>query len=257
MSLKKLSKINQKIHRERPQPYSRESAGYLEHKKDWLARAKDHHEKTEKLKHLRQKALERNPDEYYHHMTRSGVGFDGVHRELSPDSDDETLVQKQFEGVRDLHYVKHKLSSERKKIEKLKSILHVADSEASSGSHHIVFVDDDEEARNFDPAEYFQTEPGLLGRRYNRLPKDLIAKKAVTAAEDKEAIKEAEKKRRALYKELRMRLDREKELNIVLQKLQLKRDLQDSKGKTLRPTLEKKGSSTKPAVYKWTYERKK
>ena len=54
-----------------------------------------------------------------------------------------------------------------------------------------------------------------------------------------------------------MRLEREKELDVVLQKLQLKKDLQDSKGKTLKPTLEKKGSTTKPAVYKWTYERKK
>uniref|UniRef100_A0AC34QLF6 U3 small nucleolar RNA-associated protein 11 n=1 Tax=Panagrolaimus sp. JU765 TaxID=591449 RepID=A0AC34QLF6_9BILA len=255
MSLRKFTKINQRIHHERPQPLSRKKAGYLEHKKDWIQRARDHQEKVKKLKELRRKALERNPDEYHHHMTRSGVGFDGVHRELAPDSDDETVTQKMFEGVRDLHYVQQKLSMERKKIEKLKSVLHLVDSETSSSNSHIIFVDDEDEAKNFDPAEFFQTTPGLLGRKYNRLPKTVLEKKVVLGADDKESIAAAEELKRAQYKELKMRLQREKELNVVVQKLQLKKDLADSTG--LKPTLEKKGSATTPAVYKWIYDRKK
>lgn len=89
------------------------------------------------------------------------------------------------------------------------------------------------------------------------MTKDMLNKKAVLAGEDKEAIKEAEKARRGQYKELQLRIQREKELNIVAQKLQLKKDLADSKNNTLKPKLIEKGTATKPAVYKWTYERKK
>uniref|UniRef100_A0AC35F6C7 U3 small nucleolar RNA-associated protein 11 n=1 Tax=Panagrolaimus sp. PS1159 TaxID=55785 RepID=A0AC35F6C7_9BILA len=255
MSLRKLAKINQRTHRERPQPESRGTFGYLEHKKDWLQRAKDVSERKKKLKHLRSKVLEKNPDEYRHHMVRSGIGIDGIHRELDPDSDDETVLQKKFEGVKDLHYVRHKLSVERKKIEKLQSTLHLTDASVTP-NQHIVFVDDEEEARNFDPAEYFNTDPEFLGRRFNRLTKDAVAKNAVIA-QDKEQVKEIEKLRLAQYKELQLRIEREKELTIVLQKLELKQALENSKGSELKPKMEKKGTATRAAVYKWTYDRKK
>uniref|UniRef100_A0A7E4VHU0 U3 small nucleolar RNA-associated protein 11 n=1 Tax=Panagrellus redivivus TaxID=6233 RepID=A0A7E4VHU0_PANRE len=255
MSLRKAAKVGQRIHKDRTQPLGRESFGYLEHKKDWLERARDQNEKKKKIKHLRQKALERNPDEYHHHMVRSEIKANGIHRELDPDSDDETLLQKQFEGIRDLHYVKHKLAVEKKKIESLKASLHLAGAETPQNSH-IVFVDDEEEARNFDPAEYFNTDPALLGRSYNRLPKDALNKKAINA-ESKEDVKETEKKRRGMYKMLKLRLERERELKIVLDKLQLKKDLADSRNSELKPTLEKKGTATKAAVYKWKYDRKK
>uniref|UniRef100_A0A914YCP3 Probable U3 small nucleolar RNA-associated protein 11 n=1 Tax=Panagrolaimus superbus TaxID=310955 RepID=A0A914YCP3_9BILA len=111
-------------------------------------------------------------------------------------------------------------------------------------------------AKNFDPAEYFNTDPEFLGRRFNRLTKDAVSKNAVIA-QDKEQVKEIEKLRRTQYKELQLRIEREKELAVVLQKLELKQALENSKGNELKPKMIKKGTANRAAVYKWTYDRKK
>jgi U3 small nucleolar RNA-associated protein 11 len=52
-------------------------------------------------------------------------------------------------------------------------------------------------------------------------------------------------------------MERERELAVVLNKLELKRDLATSKKSELKPKLIQKGDSKRAAVYKWTYERKK
>lgn len=67
--------VARRPHRERAQPVERRRLGLLEKHKDYSLRAKDYNKKKEQLKNLRQKAADRNEDEFYFGMmSRKGPG---------------------------------------------------------------------------------------------------------------------------------------------------------------------------------------
>lgn len=80
MGFDKAHKMAQRLHRERRQPEQRRKFGYLEKKQDYKKRAVDHHMKAERIKKLKNKALERNPNEFHFHMINSRL-VDGVHQD--------------------------------------------------------------------------------------------------------------------------------------------------------------------------------
>ncbi|KAK6012312.1 Utp11 protein, partial [Ostertagia ostertagi] len=156
--------------------------------------------------------------------------FDGRHFDKKTKKQEEdSEVQKKLNDVKDLEYVEIQTLCGKQgrifqKIDELKSELHFADPSCGLGaSKHTIFVDDDEEAKSFDPIEYFGTDESVISRKYNRLRKDDLAKKNVIGAQSKDDVKKADRLRRARYSELMKRQQRVKELEVVVAKLELKK----------------------------------
>ncbi|XP_076675939.1 putative U3 small nucleolar RNA-associated protein 11 [Andrena cerasifolii] len=251
-SWKKAAKSTQKTHRERHQPESRQHLGLLEKKKDYVARAKDHHDKQKTLKLLRRRALNKNPDEFYFHMINSKVEK-GVHREKSKD-DTSTPEQIQLMETQDIKYVAHKRNIEAKKIDKLQSQLHMIDAVNETKNKHTFFINDSKELRDFDLAKRLDTHPALLSRRTNR-PKLSRLKDMKLPKFDKTLLGKIEQQKHMSYKELQKRIDRERELTVVQQKLEMQRALKDRK--VTKPKLVQRGTKNAAPIYKWKYERKR
>lgn len=166
MSSFKNAMKSQKTHRERHQPESRSNLGLLEKKKDYKLRAKDFNEKKKTLQQLRKKALDKNPDEFYYHMINSKT-VDGVHHEKGKESQLST-EQVALMQTQDLNYILSKRTSEKRKLDKLQSQLHLISAGDKPCNTHTIFVDSEKEKANLNIAQYLETHPALLGRTHNR-----------------------------------------------------------------------------------------
>ncbi|XP_058063052.1 probable U3 small nucleolar RNA-associated protein 11 [Anopheles bellator] len=251
-SWKKASKSNQKVHRERAQPAAREHLGALEKKKDYKQRANDQHQKDATLKALRKRALNKNPDEFYHHMINSKIQK-GEHHELEQ-GDEFTMDQIKLMQTQDLKYVTMKRTMEANKIRRLQSQLHMTDIVNGTPNNHIFFVDNDEEATNFNLAARLDTHPELIGRRTNRPRLKDLAKLKPDRSEP-EVLERIARERDLSYNELKRRIEREKELAVVQKTLEIKRTLKQKR--KAQPKRVKKGTADGAPVYQFQYERKR
>lgn len=248
---RKAAKVNQKTHRERHQPENRAHLGLLEKKKDYKLRANYHNKKVRTLKLLKKRALQKNPDEFYFHMVNSTT-VDGVHHELTKD-DEHTPEQILLMQTQDLRYISLKRTMEMKKIEHLQAQLHLLDTVNQTANKHTFFVDSKEDAKNFDVAKHLNTHPSLLQRRINRLKIQDLEKMAHDLDED--SAKKLALQKKKMYLQLAKRVEREKQLGIIQQKLEMKRHLVASGD--LKPQKIKPASKNSPPVYKWEFQRKK
>lgn len=239
-----------KAHRERHQPAARAHLGFLEKKQDYVARAKDFNEKKDALKLLHKRALNRNPDEFYFHMVRSGMK-DGEHIE-KPKEDECTPEQLKLMQTQDLKYIAHKRHVEAKKIEKLQSELHLIDVEKSNT--HTFFVDSKEDAKNFDVANRLETHPSLLNRTHNRPRLEDLKNMNLTQLADLSA-EELNGDATKNYRLLEKRIAREKQLLVAQQKMEVKVALQNKKQP--KPKRIAPGTKNSAPVYKWKTERKR
>lgn len=117
MGFNKAHKMAQRLHRERRQPEYRRKLGYLEKKKDYKKRALDHHQKAERIKKLKNKALERNPNEFHFHMINSRI-VDGLHQEANKKMD-PTIKKKVIKKEELLKRYNERIIEKRNKQEVL------------------------------------------------------------------------------------------------------------------------------------------
>lgn len=225
--------------------------GLLEKKKDYKLRAEDYHKKQNTLAALRKKALEKNPDEFYFNMISSKLE-DGVHV-MKKNEEEVTEEQKKLMRSQDMKYVEMKRVAEAKKIERLKGELHILDAECKQKNKHTFFVDSKKEVQTFDLASHLNTAPELLDRVYNRPTLQTLETKTIKGAVEPEKIKKLARQRRHQYKILSQRIDREKKMFVITQKIQSRKDLQD-KNKKVKV---KKETLYSAAIYKFESKRKR
>ncbi|KAJ8521990.1 hypothetical protein ONZ45_g1380 [Pleurotus djamor] len=170
--------IHRRNHKERAQLAHRKKLGILEKHKDYVKRARDYHSKQDRITRLRQKAAERNKDEFYFAMNKEKTRR-GVHVKDRGNVALPTDIVKVLK-TQDENYVRTARSSGKKKIDKIKSQLMALADLVKPGSNedqlddeelatlrdagiisnpskkkskksttHIVFVDDDEDARKY------------------------------------------------------------------------------------------------------------
>lgn len=140
--------VQRRNHRERGQPEERKKWGLLEKHKDYSARAKDFNVKKSKLKALKQKVLDKNPDEFYFGMmSRQGPSTMGKGRTgtVNGDRGNEVLSQDAVRlfKTQDLGYVRTMRNKTLKEVEELERRGKGIKPEGKK----IVFVDGEEDLR--------------------------------------------------------------------------------------------------------------
>ncbi|KAF9897764.1 UTP11-like, U3 small nucleolar ribonucleoprotein [Lobosporangium transversale] len=265
--------VHRRNHKERAQPLARQKYGLLEKKKDYVARARDYHSKQDRLKAMREKAAFRNPDEFYFKMinTRTKEGVHITERNQKFSHDFLKLLSTQ-----DLNYVTQQRDIGRKRIERMQQSMVLLDDvgdapgefgdddEEPSGSlnsgsssiqkpkNHIVFVDNEDEVKSFDPAKHFDTAPELVHRKFNRPRTEQLKKQLIAPHVNKAEVKATAKERQQAMKELISRMEREETMSKLEQEMTLRKNLM-LKGRRQKIGVDKDGL----AKYKWKADRKK
>ncbi|XP_069751872.1 probable U3 small nucleolar RNA-associated protein 11 [Narcine bancroftii] len=250
-AFRKAHKSVQRNHRERSQLNYRRKLGFLEKKKDYQIRAQNYHRKQNILKVLRQKALDKNPDEFYFRMTGTKLK-DGVHF-ISQRREEVTEEQLKMMKTQDLKYIEMKRIIEAKKIEQLKSELHFLDANGKLPNKHIFFCKSKKEVKEFNVAKRLNTLPELVDRVYNRPTIESLQKEKIKGVTHPKALKELAQQRNHQYSLLKQHINREKQMFVAAQKIQTHKDLMD---KTKKVKV-KNGTMDSPAIYKFQFKRKR
>ena len=164
-SFKNAAQNQRRTHRERSQPAHRKKFGLLEKHKDYIKRAKDYNRKKSAIKNLKNVAEQKNADEFYRGMIKSKL-VSGVHRQIQ-NNDLGADVLKLLK-TQDLNYLSIKLEAEKKKVSKLKQVLH--GTEEPKCNMRTIFVDSDSDIDAVDLSNFEESPlPAILNKKINKL----------------------------------------------------------------------------------------
>ncbi|KAA1468036.1 u3 small nucleolar RNA-associated protein 11 [Dentipellis sp. KUC8613] len=169
--------LHRRNHKERSQLAHRSRLGILEKHKDYVLRARDYHSKQDRLTRLRQKAADRNKDEFYFGMNNQRTQK-GVHIKDRGNSALPVDMVKVLKS-QDENYIRTMRTAGLKKIEKIKEQLSAMADLLRPGSAAID-EEDEEEALDEEDLEILQ-EAGIIikpsdkrQQRIKRNPKHIV-----------------------------------------------------------------------------------
>ncbi|KAF9056585.1 small-subunit processome [Panaeolus papilionaceus] len=228
--------LHRRNHKERSQLAHRAKFGLLEKHKDYVKRAKDYHEKQDRLTRLKQKAALRNKDEFYFAMTKEktqgGVRIKDRGNAALPT--DMVKVLK----TQDENYVRTMRASNQKKIDRIKTqLMEMAD---------LVPAESDELEGDLEEEELETLRVANILKSSSRTSKK---RKHIIFAEDKEEVTRISSKgkekasdenndrdsdhedesessvdrRKKLLKELAARLNRDRQLGYTQREFEMQR----------------------------------
>ncbi len=193
---------------------------------------------------MSKKSLNKNPDEFYHHMINSKIQK-GEHHEKDT-VEDLTGDQIKLMETQDIKYIAMKRTIERRKIERLQGQLHEIGASNKTKNKHFFFVENEEEVKKFDVSKRLNTSPSMIG----------ISDSSIALHLDDETNKMLEREKAKSYKELENRKKRERELAKVQRKLELK-GVSKKQRKVLKPKDVRFLQKSSAEIFKFKYERKK
>uniref|UniRef100_A0A2K5QK64 Probable U3 small nucleolar RNA-associated protein 11 n=1 Tax=Cebus imitator TaxID=2715852 RepID=A0A2K5QK64_CEBIM len=161
---------------------------------------------------------------------------DAEHEEVTPE-------QLKLMRTQDVTYIEMKRVAEAEKMEGLKSELHLLDFQGKQQNKHVFFFDTKKEVEQFDVATHLQTAPELVDRVFNRPRIETLQKEKVKGVIHQTGLKLIAKERQKQFNCLTPRIEREKKLFVIAQKIQ-----------TLKV---KKETVNSPAIYKFQSCRKR
>ncbi|KAF3491263.1 U3 snoRNP-associated protein Utp11 [Arthroderma uncinatum] len=205
--------VQRRVHRERAQPAAREKWGILEKHKDYSLRAKDYNIKKAQLQRLREKARDRNPDEFAYGMMseRSKThGKHGARESKSLNHATVSLLKTQDAGY--LRVVGERVRRQLVQTEQEVNLQKGIEEAESLGGKKTIFVDSveeqqekayrDEEDDSEDDSVNGELDSGSAGKQ--KQATGTISKKQLEA--EKQARKEIFKARRLKEKAAESRL---------------------------------------------------
>lgn len=249
--------LQRRNHRERAQPVERQKWGFLEKAKDYRLRAQDYQSKQRRLKRLREKAEQRNPDEFYFGMLKEKTkdGIVSVDRGNLPLSEETVRLLK----TQDAAYIKTMLHIENKKVKKLEEHVHTSTYAVSDRIGKYYFVDEKElenkekiyQKKKIDPANQIQktSQEKLLAH-------DHLIEMNLDQINDSRNIQPSSKVTLSVdsnvIRELELRKNRVAKLSMLAKHIDLQRNLQ-TKGERKKVGISNDGIS----IYRWKLERKR